>query len=121
MPFDTPNKENLKGEILKNIWKRSIKEQQGEFKGSDFTVGCTTAVIDEQQITEILSKHKDKFEGSILLQYLLMRICQRFHGESRPYGSKIFLPSSKYVFATNRRTIDFGLGKKHATEFGRLS
>ena len=40
----------------------TLKELAG-FNGSDFTVGCTTAVIDEQQITEILFKHKDKFDG----------------------------------------------------------
>lgn len=53
LPFDTPNKRKLKRRNIEEHG-RSIKEQQEGFNGSDFTVGCTTAVIDEQQITEIL-------------------------------------------------------------------
>lgn len=93
-----PIKENLKGRNIEEHG-RSIKEQQGEFKGSDFTVGCTTAVIDEQQITEILSKHKDKFEGKYIVAIPVDEDLSKISWQrSRPYGSKIFLPSSKYVF-----------------------
>lgn len=115
LPFDTPNKRKLKRRNIEEHG-RSIKEQQGEFKGSDFTVGCTTAVIDEQQITEILSKHKDKFEGKYIVAIPVDEDLSKISWRGQDHMvRKYFYQVANMFFATNRGTIDFGLGKKHAT------
>ena len=111
MPFDTPNKRKLKRRNIEEHG-RSLKEQQGEFKGSDFTVGCTTAVIDEQQITEILSKHKDKFEGKFIVAIPVDEDLSKISWRGQDHMvRKYFYQVANMFFATNRGTIDFGLGK----------
>lgn len=113
LPFDTPNKRKLKRRNLEEHG-RSIKEQQEGFNGSDFTVGCTTAVIDEQQITEILSKHKDKFEGKYIIVIPVDEDLSKISWRGQDHMvRKYFYQVANMFFATNKGTIDFGLGKKH--------
>lgn len=115
LPFDTPNKKKLK---RKNIEEhgRTIKKQQPSFTGSDFTVGCMTAVIDEQQVTKILSKHKDKFEGKYIIVIPVDEDLSKISWSSQDHMvRKYFYQVANMFFATNKGTIDFGLGKKHNT------
>lgn len=113
LPFDTPNKRKLKRRNIEEHGRR-VKEQQKGFNGSDFTVGCTTAVIDEQQINKILSNHKDKFYG----KYIIVIPVDEDLSKIPWYGQdhmvrKYFYQVANMFFATNKGTIDFGLGKKH--------
>ena len=113
LPFDTPNKRKLKRRNIEEHG-RSIKEQQEGFNGSDFTVGCTTAVIDEQQITEILFKHKDKFDGKYIIVIPVDEDLSKIPWRGQDHMvRKYFYQVANMFFATNKGTIDFGLGKKH--------
>lgn len=113
LPFDAANKRKLKKRNLEELGK-SIKEQQKEFKGSDFTIGCTTAVIEEQQILEILQKHKDKFEGKYIIAIPVDEDLSKLSWTSQDHMvRKYFYQVANMFFSTNKGTIDFGLGKKH--------
>lgn len=113
LPFDTPNKRKLKRKNIEEHGK-TIKEQQPSFKGNDFTVGCTTAVIDEQQVAEILSKHKDKFDGKYIVVIPVDEDLSKISWSSQDHMvRKYFYQVANMFFATNKGTIDFGLGKKH--------
>lgn len=115
MPFDTPNKRKLKRKNIEELGK-TIKEQQPNFKGNDFAVGCTTAVIDEQQVTEILSKHKDIFEGKYIVVIPVDEDLSKISWSSQDHMvRKYFYQVANMFFATNKGTINFGLGKKHDT------
>ena len=114
-PFDTPNKRKLKRKNIEELGK-NIKEQQPDFKDNDFTVGCTTAVIDEQQVTEILSKHKDIFEGKYIVVIPVDEDLSKISWSSQDHMvRKYFYQVANMFFATNKGTINFGLGKKHDT------
>lgn len=113
LPFDAANKRKLKKRNLEELGK-SIKEQQKEFKGSDFTIGCTTAVIEEQQILEILQKHKDKFDGKYIIAIPVDEDLSKLSWTSQDHMvRKYFYQVANMFFSTNKGTIDFGLGKKH--------
>lgn len=114
-PYNAPNMKKLKRRNLEEYGK-SIKIQQPDFKGSDFTIGCTTAYIDDQQVTEILSKHKDKFGGKYIIVIPVDEDLSKisWHGQDHMVR-KYFYQVANMFFATNKGTIDFGLGKKHDT------
>lgn len=115
LPFDTPNKSKLKKKNIKELGK-AVKQHQPSFKGSDFTVGCTTLIIDEQQVLEILSKHKDKFEGKYIIVIPVDEDLSKISWSGQGHiFRKSFYQSANMYFATNKSTIEFGLGRKHSS------
>lgn len=113
LPFEISNKRKLKKKNIKELGQ-TIKNHQPSFRGSDFTVGCTTAIIDEQQVLEILSKHKDKFEGKYIIAIPVDEDLSKISwlGQGHMFRKSFYQVANMY-FATNKGTIEFGLGKKH--------
>lgn len=113
MPFDTANIRKLKKCNIEELGTK-IKTEQPEFTGSDFTVGCTVATIQEKQIQEILSKQKDKFDGKYLVVIPVDEDISKMEWTSQDHQvRKGFYQHANMFFSSNEKTRDFGLGKKH--------
>lgn len=114
-PFESANVRKLKKCNLEELGKK-IKEQQPTFKGSEFEVGCTTAIVDNAQIKELLVNCKDIFGGKYLIVIPVDEDLSNISWSSQGHMvRKSLYQESNIFFATNKNTIDFGLGKKHPT------
>ncbi|MDE6083024.1 MAG: DNA repair protein [Muribaculaceae bacterium] len=112
-PSSSSNKRKLKKRNLEDLGA-SIKKHQPEFNESDFTVGCTTAVVSAKEIEEILHKHKDLFSGNYLIIVPVDEDLSKISWNSQGHMvRKYFYQSANVFFATNTNTIEFGLGKRH--------
>lgn len=114
-PSSTSNKRKLKRCNLIELGEL-IKRQQPDFNGSDFTVGCTTAVVSARQIEDIFASHKDLFGGKYLVIMPVDEDLPKIPWNSQGHMvRKYYYQSANAFFATNQNTIDFGLGYKHPT------
>jgi ABC-type lipoprotein export system ATPase subunit len=89
------------------------KAEQG-MAGSDFQIGCTTAVVRLSQIMELLtsnSKFRDRYVTCLAEENLsLMDWAGQDHGVR-----KVLLQSTQVMFSANLKSIQWCLGKKHGT------
>lgn len=89
------------------------KAEQG-MAGTDFEVGCTTAVVKLSQIMELLkgnSKFRDKYVTCLAEEHLsLMDWAGQDHGVR-----KVLMQSTHVMLSANAKSIQFCLGKKHKT------
>jgi hypothetical protein len=65
-PYFTGEKRKLKKNNI-SVLGQKIKSEQSTFKGSDFEVGCTIAVVDDQQIKDILENKKTIFKNNYMV------------------------------------------------------
>lgn len=115
LPFETANVRKLKKCNLEELGKK-IKEQQPTFEGSDFEIGCKTAIVDNTKIKELLVDCKDIFGGKYLVAIPIDEDLSKISWSSQEHMvRKALYQESNIFFATNKNTIDFGLGKKHPT------
>ena len=114
MPFETANVRKLKKCNLEELGKK-LKEQQPTFHGSNFEVGCKTAIVDNAQIKKILIDCKDIFGGKYLVIIPVDEDLSDISWNSQEHMvRKALYQEANVFFATNKNTIEFGLGKKHA-------
>lgn len=94
-----------------------LKEDHDEFKSkSDIEIGAMNAVIDDQKITEALIKN-NQFKDKYLIVIPVDEDLSKIKWDSQDHlVKKILYQKSNCFFSSNQGTIDFGLGKKHATE-----
>lgn len=90
----------------------TLKRQQTTLHGSNFEVGCMTAVIDSKSIIETLQKpiFKDKYIIATPVDEDLSRIS--WNGQDHQVR-KLFYQQSHAFFTSNLKTHDFALGKCH--------
>lgn len=113
-PWTTSNKRKLKHRNIEEFGA-SIKKQQPSFSESDFTVGCTTAVVSATQIEGILNSHTDIFGGKYVIIVPVDEDLSKISWNSQGHMvRKYYYQVVNIFFATNSNTIDFGLGKKHS-------
>lgn len=114
-PFECSHKRKLKIRNIEELGS-TIKAQQSFFKGSDFTVGCTTAVVSAHQIKEILNSHNDIFGKKYVIIVPVDEDLSKISWKGQDHlVRKNFYQVANIFFATNPNTIEFGLGKKHAS------
>lgn len=112
-PSSSSNKRKLKKRNIEELGA-SIKKHQPEFKGTDFTIGCTTAVVSAKEIEDILNKHKDLFSGNYLIIVPVDEDLSKINWSSQGHMvRKYFYQTANAFFTTNPNTIEFGLGKRH--------
>lgn len=112
-PSATSNKRKLKVKNIEELGS-SIKSQQPSFKGSDFSVGCTTAVVSANQIEDIINSHLDIFDGKYVIAVPVDEDLSNISWDGQGHMiRKYFYQIAHIYFATNQKTIEFGLGKKH--------
>jgi ABC-type lipoprotein export system ATPase subunit len=115
-PFEPTNKSKLKKNNLIELGAK-LKKEQPTFTKSDFEIGCQTAVVDDEQIREILLTKKNKFNDKYIIIIPIDEDLSDISWNGQDHNvRKNYLQLANAFFATNQKTIDFGLGKKHTSE-----
>ena len=113
-PEERDSSQKLKKYNLEQLGKR-LKKEQAEFSDkTDLFIGAMNAVIDDKQITDILtanSRFKNRYFVCIPVDEDLSRISWTGQGH---LIRKVLYQKSNCFFTSNAGTIEFGLGKKHA-------
>ena len=113
VPFDTSNTRKLKKTNIECLGEK-VKREQPTFKGNNFEVGCSVAVVSNKQINDILKSHKDIFDGKYLIVVPVDEDLSDIKWESQGHMiRKPIYQESNMFFSSNENTRDFGLGKKH--------
>ncbi|GHV69688.1 DNA repair ATPase [Spirochaetia bacterium] len=115
-PFEPTNKSKLKRNNLIELGAK-LKKEQPTFTKSNFEVGCQTAVVDDEQIRKILLTKKNKFNDKYIIAIPVDEDLSDISWKGQDHNvRKNYLQLANAFFATNQKTIDFGLGKKHTSE-----
>lgn len=108
-PFDTAKTRKLKPFNL-NEFGKLMKKQQPSFIGSDFEVGCKTAVVQTEQIKKIL---ENRFYGRYLLALAEENLSLiDWRGQDHAVKKQL-IQMSHIMLSSNQRSREFYLGKKH--------
>lgn len=115
LPFEGVHLRKLKKCNIEALGSK-IKQEQPTFQGSDFEVGCKTAIVDNAQIKKILVNCNDIFGGKCLIVIPVDEDLSAIPWTSQEHMvRKTLYQEANAFFATNRNTIEFGLGRKHNT------
>ena len=115
-PYSTGEKRKLKKDNIALLGQK-IKLQQPTFKGSDFEVGCMVAVVNDQQIKDILENKKSIFKNNYIICIPVDEDLSSISWSGQGHViRKGYYQQCNAFFATNANTIDFGLGRKHDTK-----
>lgn len=113
VPFDTSNTRKLKKTNIECLGEK-VKREQPTFRGNNFEVGCSVAVVSNKQMNDILKSHKDIFDGKYLIVVPVDEDLSDIKWESQGHMiRKPIYQESNMFFSSNENTRDFGLGKKH--------
>lgn len=113
LPFQSSNTRKLKKINIEALGE-NIKTQQPTFVGDNFEIGCSVAVVKNDQINTILQSHKDIFDGKYLIVVPVDEDLSDIRWESQGHMiRKPIYQESNMFFSSNENTRDFGLGKKH--------
>jgi len=114
-PEERDSSQKLKKYNLEQLGKR-LKSEHAKFADkTDLFIGSMNAVIDDKQITDILvdnSRFKNKYFVCIPVDEDLSGISWTGQGH---LIRKVLYQKSNCFFTSNAGTIEFGLGKKHAS------
>jgi hypothetical protein len=111
-PWNEPDTRKLKRSTLEELGAK-LKEQQPSFEGTNFEIGCKTAVVKREQIMKILTTNglfKDKYltalaeEKNSLMEW----------GSQDHQVRRLLIQSSHFIFVANPKSIAWYLGKKHS-------
>lgn len=115
-PFEEDNTRKLTHNNLEELGRKIRTEQQG-FEGSDFEVGCKTAIVQDAQIRKILSSKPDKFKSKYVIAIPVDEDLSKVSWNSQGHQfRKTLYQQCNIFFTSNTSTIDFGLGKKHTSK-----
>lgn len=113
---------NGDGDIVKishrNIeeFGRKIKEEQPSFIGSDFNIGCKTAVVDEEDIRNALT-NKRIFRDKYIIVIPPDEDLSNIEWTKQDHQiRKLFIQHCHAFFTSNKNTIQFALGMKHSSQ-----
>lgn len=116
LPFSKDNTRKLTRYNIEELGKK-IKTEQTTFSGSDFEIGCTTAIVQDGQIREILNSHSDLFKDKYLIAIPVDEDLSAVDWNSQGHlFRKVLYQQSNIFFTSNKSTIEFGLGEKHSSE-----
>lgn len=109
---DQPDKQKkLKLDNLTALGKR-LKEEQPDIQGGDTEVGMINAVVNDEQITKILTSNND-FKDKYLIVIPSDEDLSEIQWKSQDgLTRKILLSRSHALFSSNPKTIEFALGEK---------
>ncbi len=115
-PFEEDNTRKLTHNNLEELGRKIRTEQQG-FEGSDFEVGCKTAIVQDAQIRKILSSKPDKFKSKYVIAIPVDEDLSKVSWNSQGHQfRKTLYQQCNIFFSSNPSTIDFGLGGKHSSK-----
>ena len=108
---------------LRNLrtFGKKLKREHERFKGNgDLYVGMMCAVVDSTEIAKTLAGHKSMFEGRYVLCLPADEDLSSVSWDSQGHNvRKTLVQKSNILISSNKKTIHWGLGKKHedTTEF----
>ncbi len=95
---------------------RKIKEEQPTFTGSDFSIGCRTAIVDEEDVRNALN-NKRMFKDKYLIVIPPDEDLSKIEWTKQDHQvRKLFIQHCNAFFTSNKNTIAFSLGKKHPSK-----
>ena len=116
IPFSKDNTRKLTRHNIEELGKK-IKTEQTTFSGSDFEIGCTTAIVQDGQIRDILNSHSDLFKDKYLIAVPVDEDLSGVDWKNQGHQfRKVLYQQSNIFFTSNKSTVEFGLGKKHSTK-----
>lgn len=113
-PQSEDEKKKLKINNLEVLGKQ-LREQHAEFRDrSDLYIGMMNAVVDDEQITRILSNKKSIFRDKYLIAIPADEDLSKVSWNGQDHQArKLLIQKSDVIFSSNLKTIKWGLGKKH--------
>lgn len=100
-PFEPTNKYKLKKNNLIELGAK-LKKEQTTFTGGDFEVGCMTAVVDDEQIIEILTTKKEKFRDKYIIAIPVDEDLSSIRWESQDHNVRKGYLQQANVFFCNK-------------------
>lgn len=114
-PFEENNMRKLTKSNLEDLGDK-LKKEESSFTGGSFEIGCSTAIVDNNQIKDILISHKDIFDGKYLIAVPVDEDLSSINWRSQEHMvRKSLYQETNLFFTSNENTISFGLGKKHSS------
>jgi len=112
LPFDSDDTNKLKIDNLTELGK-TLKEQHDEFKGEqDLFVGMMNAVVDDNQLSDILASNK--FKSKYLIGLPSDKDLSQIDWDGQDHNvRKILIQKANFLFASNKNTIAWALGEKY--------
>ena len=95
---------------------KKIRAEQPSFKGSDFSIGCKTAIVDEEDIRNALI-NKKMFKDKYIIVIPPDEDLSEIEWSKQDHQiRKLFIQHCHAFFTSNKNTIAFVLGEKHPTK-----
>ena len=95
---------------------KKIRAEQPSFKGSDFSIGCKTAIVDEEDIRNALI-NKKMFKDKYIIVIPPDEDLSEIEWSKQDHQiRKLFIQHCHAFFTSNKNTIAFALGEKHPTK-----
>lgn len=115
-PFSKDNTRKLTRHNIEELGKK-IKLEQTTFSGSDFEIGCTTAIVQDGQIRDILNSHSNLFKDKYLIAVPVDEDLSDVDWKNQGHQfRKVLYQQSNIFFSSNKSTIKFGHGEKHSSK-----
>lgn len=110
-PQTDDEKWKLKSRNIEALGKKLKKEHEGFDGRGDMHVGMTCAVVDDKQVTKLLSNKKSKFAGKYLLFVPSDEDLSEISWNGQGHNvRKVLIQKADGLFASNPNTIKWGLG-----------
>lgn len=116
VPQSEDEKRKLKNTNLETLGARLKKEHQKFQDRTDLYIGMMNAVVDDEQIGKLLANKKNIFEGKYLIALPSDEDLSNVSWNGQDHQArKLLIQKSDILIATNPKTIQWALGKKHPT------
>lgn len=110
-PNEQDKKRKLKIDNLRDLGNR-LKSEQSDIQGTPVEIGVTHAVVNDEQISELLAGRTD-FKDKYLIVVPSDEDLSEIQWKSQDgLTRKILIAKSHALFTANPKTIEFGLGNK---------
>jgi energy-coupling factor transporter ATP-binding protein EcfA2 len=110
-PQTEDKKRKLKETNLRELGAQ-LKKEHAAFKGSDLLTGMMNAVVDDKQVSKILSDKESIFGGKYLFGVMADEDLSAIGWNSRDHLTrKVLIQKSDVLFSSNPSTRQWGLGK----------
>ena len=111
-PQSKEEKHKLKPNNLIELGKR-LKSEHAKFSSEDdLKIGMMNAVVNDEQISEVVESHQSKFIGKYLLGVAADEDLSKIHWDSQDHQTrKVLIQKSDVLFSSNPNTRQWALGK----------
>ncbi len=115
-PQTEDEKRALTLQNLEDLGKKLKSENEKFQDKSDIEVGMMNAVVDDTEIVKILSNKRSIFEGKYLILVPADEDLSQINWNGQDHQTrKVLIQKCDGLFASNKNTIEWALGKKHSS------